>query len=343
MPIYSINQLQDVAIIQESYRHLVLKSHYTAAFNTYWPTVECYFFAIEAAKMVRLHVKHGDKSQFLYDTTVTIEIEELITQLGDLYNTRLKIERVCQEMEFLASHGITLPPNMQGLTDDQIEDLKLKDEWAEKCIPSGGSVFCKDDVGRRNGLAPNEKMSEVLKKTIADAKASTSHKLVEGNKCTTKQILQDALDQLRGAVMIVYPMGLPPHDPIRAEFENEQDLSGTQASLAVITEDQVVLWWAGKEMQKGKKLQDYVGKNEKTKVVVKIQKKGTGPPAREPVVTEEQKKQMMLQAYRRQEDLKKLQEDEDDSYLDAEWASSNTLKQQFQGMKNIKWGTGKRF
>lgn len=42
------------------------------------------------------------------------------------------------------------------------------------------------------------------------------------------EMVQDALDQLRGAVMIVYPMGLPPYDPIRMEFENKEDLSGTQ-------------------------------------------------------------------------------------------------------------------
>lgn len=40
---------------------------------------------------------------------------------------------------------------MQGLTDEQIEELKLKDEWAAKCEPSGGHVFKKDDIGRRNG------------------------------------------------------------------------------------------------------------------------------------------------------------------------------------------------
>ena len=28
--------------------------------------------------------------------------------------------------------------------------------------------------------------------------------------------------------MIVYPMGLPPHDPIKQELENTEDLSGTQ-------------------------------------------------------------------------------------------------------------------
>lgn len=54
-------------------------------------------------------------------------------------------------MQELAEHGVYLPLNMQGLTDEQIEELKLKDEWAEKCVPSGGSVFKKDEIGRRNG------------------------------------------------------------------------------------------------------------------------------------------------------------------------------------------------
>jgi len=42
--------------------------------------------------------------------------------------------------------------------------------------------------------------------------------------------VQEALQILRGAVMIVYPMGLPPHDPIRLEFDNTEDLSGTQVN-----------------------------------------------------------------------------------------------------------------
>jgi len=40
--------------------------------------------------------------------------------------------------------------------------------------------------------------------------------------------VNEALQILRGAVMIVYPMGLPPHDPIRLEFDNTEDLTGTQ-------------------------------------------------------------------------------------------------------------------
>lgn len=51
---------------------------------------------------------------------------------------------------------------------------------------------------------------------------------VDANIPLTSDIVQDALDQMRGAVMIVYPMGLPPHDPVKQELENTEDLSGTQ-------------------------------------------------------------------------------------------------------------------
>ena len=51
---------------------------------------------------------------------------------------------------------------------------------------------------------------------------------VDANFPLTSEVVQDALDQMRGAVMIVYPMGLPPHDPIKQELENTEDLSGTQ-------------------------------------------------------------------------------------------------------------------
>ena len=51
----------------------------------------------------------------------------------------------------LADHGTMLPPNMMGLTDEQVVELKLKDEWGDKCQPSGGSVLNADTCGRRNG------------------------------------------------------------------------------------------------------------------------------------------------------------------------------------------------
>lgn len=47
--------------------------------------------------------------------------------------------------------------------------------------------------------------------------------------------------------------------------------------------DSSTFWFAGKQLQPDKKLSDYLGRNEKTHAVVKLQKKGAEPPAREPV------------------------------------------------------------
>ncbi|XP_078617822.1 cilia- and flagella-associated protein 298-like [Branchiostoma floridae x Branchiostoma japonicum] len=287
--------------------------------------------------MVVLHVKKGEESQFLYETTVAAALDDVIREVTAIYNGRLKVERICAEMEELADHGVTLPGNMQGLTDEQIEELKLKDEWGEKCVPSGGAVFNQDEIGRRNGQAPNDKMKEVLKKTVSEAKALISRKQVQANVQVTRQLVKDALDQLRGATMIVYPMGLPPHDPIRMELDDKEELEGTQASLQVIPEEQASLWFSGKEMHRGKNLRDYVGKNEKTKIVAKIQKRGQGPPGREPVFSEEDKKQMMLHAYRKQEEMKKLAEDNEDAYMNSDWADTGKLKQDLHGIRNVSW------
>jgi hypothetical protein len=81
---------------------------------------------------------------------------------------------VAAEMEELAKHGTLLPPNIMGLTDEQVEELKLVDEWGEKCVPSGGCNFNKDPVGRRNGKQPNEHMQDVIKRTSEEAKAMMS-------------------------------------------------------------------------------------------------------------------------------------------------------------------------
>jgi len=54
-------------------------------------------------------------------------------------------------------------------------------------------------------------------------------KLVESNSLMTSTIVKDTLDLLKGAVTIVYPMGLPPHDPIKMEFDNVEELAGKVA------------------------------------------------------------------------------------------------------------------
>jgi cilia- and flagella-associated protein 298 len=244
-------------------------------------------------------------------------------------------------MEELANYGCMLPPEMMGLTDEQIVELKLVDNWAESCIPSGGFNESKDPVGRRNGRQPMPNMQELLRKSIGEALEMIDKKLVNENKVLTMRIIKEALDLLRGAVTIVYPMQLPPHDTIRNEFQNTEDLSGTQASLEVIEPVKAQLWFAGKQMLSDKRLGDFVGNNEKCKVIVKLQKSGEGAPGREPVFSEAERKQMMLHAYRRQEEFKRLEQDDDDSYLNSSWSNNMNLKTQMQGIGDIKFRVGK--
>ena len=68
-------------------------------------------------------------------------------------------------------------------------------------------------------------------KTVAEAKAKVSSQNVQSNICITFADILEALDILKGAVSIVYPMGLPEYDPIKMEMENREELAGTQAQV----------------------------------------------------------------------------------------------------------------
>lgn len=234
-----------------------------------------------------------------------------------------------------------LPPEMIGMTDEQIEELKFVDAWADSCIPSGGFNFVKDPVGRRNGRQPLPAMQEILRNSINDAIAMVDKKMVEDNKILVQKNVKEALDLLRGAVTIVFPMQLPPHDSIRNEFQNTEDLSGTQASLEVIEPAKAQLWFAGKQMFPDRKLSEFIGKNEKCKIIVKLQKSGEGAPGREPVISEADRKLMTMHAYRRQEELKRLENDDDNTYLNSTWSNGGSLRNQMQGINDIKFRMGK--
>lgn len=45
--------------------------------------------------MVKLHVKRGNDSQFLYETAVDKTVDEVVEEVTFIYNGRLKIGRIC--------------------------------------------------------------------------------------------------------------------------------------------------------------------------------------------------------------------------------------------------------
>ncbi|GIL57388.1 hypothetical protein Vafri_12633 [Volvox africanus] len=274
--------------------------------------------------MVLLHMKRSDLDQFLFETTVNATVDETTRQLAEVHNLRHRIERLKAEGEELAKYGPAKRPDQQGI--DQYQETPV-----EK-----GQHYTMDPTGRRTGNACDPEVAKVLIKTLEEAVAAAHRDQVNKKLPLTAQALQENIDNVRGAVMICYPMGLPEWDPVRQGIEDKEDLAGTSYAADDISADVATLWFAGKQMLPEKKLSDYLGRHEKTKAVVKLQKKGQGAPAREPVVDQETQKAMMAFYYKKQEEQKKLCEDDDDSYSNSSWANPNSLKAHFAGVQAVR-------
>ena len=79
--------------------------------------------------MVVLHFKKNDLNQFLYETTMTNRIDDLLAELVEcnnnhftLYltlvnNLRLKLDRAAVSLEDLSSKGPMKPEELRGLKD----------------------------------------------------------------------------------------------------------------------------------------------------------------------------------------------------------------------------------
>ena len=60
--------------------------------------------------MVLIHCKYkGEEQQFLYETTVEIGVKDLIKELVEVHNLRLRIQRIKSEGDDLATHGPCKP------------------------------------------------------------------------------------------------------------------------------------------------------------------------------------------------------------------------------------------
>ena len=100
------------------------------------------------------------------------------------------------------------------------------------------------------------------------------------------------------------------------------------------------LWFSSKELMPGQCLGDFLGKNEKTKVIIKIASLKSGQPSREPLLSEKDQHMLLAHSAKRREEMIALAKNSDDSYHDAPWANQGGLKQKMLGMDNISWKPG---
>ena len=208
--------------------------------------------------MVLLHVKRSDKDTFLFDTPAATEVDVVLREVVAIHNLRQKIGRLAAQVEGLAAHGPMKVPEQQGLDDETplLEDYDVKDGTTKaRAPPERGAHFCPDPSERRTGNAPSPELAAVLTKTVEDAKALASERQVQMKVATTQKALADAVGNIRGAVMIAYPMGLPDYDAVRQILEEREAVDGA-AGLEELEIEKASLWCFNKELQREKLLSE---------------------------------------------------------------------------------------
>lgn len=282
--------------------------------------------------MVVVSVKQTDGDGFLFETTTDTKNEHLIESLVRIHNGRLRAAVIVDAVRGLASYGPMKQPSEIG---GQHADDASSDQ-------NNGHDRTDDPTGIRTGNPPDSKAADTLRRVAKDLEEYVDKAQVQNRIALTELQLQDRIANVRGAIMMAYPMGLPEWEKVKPILDSDDGLKDTNVANQLLEVEDSSLWAVGKEFQKGKLVSDRLGKNEKTKVIVKLQKKGKGPPGREPVVNEEERKAMMAHYFKKQEEAKRLAESNDDDYLNSEWADNRQMRKNLQGLGNIK-APGLRF
>jgi len=175
-----------------------------------------------------------------------------------------------------------------------------------------------------------------LNSTAEDALKYVDKSQVQARVALEESVVRDKIANMRGAVIMAYPMGLPDFDTVKLVLDSVDGLDGTGVAPQILDVESTSLWVAGKEFVKGQNVSDRLGKNEKTKVIAKLQKTGGGPPAREPAVSEEERKAMMAHYFKKQEEMKKMADSSEDDYLNSSWADTGNMKRNLQGLGNVR-------
>jgi len=241
--------------------------------------------------MVIFHLQTTKETEFLYQTSCTVAVNEVIEDVVAIHNAILRIR------------------GMVNLIKDVMK-LGLMGENGERSNP------------------PDNK--EVLERAISDAEAAVSKNQITNKVFMTPEMIGEELARLSAAVTIVYPEGLPSSDPLKKLIEGEPVQYEYDPQTAQF-------WCIRKSYSRGKSISDYLGKNEKQTIVAKLTGPESGPPPREMSQSQEEQVKMLSRLHQKAEELKRIEKDDDDSYLDSEWANPKGLKKTFQGLEDVDW------
>jgi hypothetical protein len=277
--------------------------------------------------MVVIQIKSSDTDTFLFETSVEKQGDEVVRDIVEIWNLRVRLAQLCGSMRDMAAHGPMKPIDKAGL--DHIQEQ-------EGAVIEKGEYYNADPQGNRTGNGVGPQLTETIERVCLDAEAVCSANNVKMKMAITRDMLQEKMDNMRGAVTMAFPMGLPEWDTVRLTIESDAGLDGTAAGQSILDPDTAELWCASKMFMRNQTVGERFGRNEKTKVIGKLQRPGAGPPGRESAVSEDEKKAMMAFYFKKQEEMKQLAESNEDDYLHSSWADPKKLQRELQGQGSIK-------
>ena len=228
-------------------------------------------------------------------------------------------------------------------TVQRIQNFRVRLKW-----------MCQSAKELAKDVAANEEMSTLLLHVAAEGERYLDLARAEAKMFSTEEELKKLCDDIRGAVIMAFPEKCSGTDAqarlvaiMDADATGEKEratahrilscLDEQAATPEILTATDVVMWWAGKPLLRAETFVKYVGKMEKTKIIVKLSADKEHAPPREAPIDAKTQNEMMAYWYRKQEEHKKLVEDDDVSYANSEWADGHSLKNQLQGMGGVKF------
>lgn len=277
--------------------------------------------------MVLLHVKKTDNDQFIYQTSLTESVEEAIVHLTQLHNKRLLTDRIAMSLEELIKFGALKPEATRGLQEGDPEEP-----------PRPDLIKAPDEHHYRIGWAVPTELGLRIMETTTAAKQLLNKANADRRIPITVEQLEEACSLMKGALMMAYPgyHTLEPWEPVVMLFES-REVETLLRGEELMKPEGTSIWFAGKELQRGKLLSHFIKGTEQTKAIIKMQKVGAGAPVREPMVDPETQKQMIAMYHKRQEEAKVLGVDSEDDYLNSAWADPRKLKRDLHGASDIGW------
>ena len=148
--------------------------------------------------------------------------------------------------------------SVHELTERLVYMYKLK-QHIERCADSVTKGCCCGGSSSSTGFS--QQVVEMLQRTAGEARALVCAAQVAQKVCLTEEELEDSLEALRKAVSLSFPSEEAARkSPFGAVFDDPQTADT----------DEYVCTWIRKELDPNKKLSDYIGKNEKTKAIIRL-------------------------------------------------------------------------